>query len=48
MVRTADKTVAPFRPVQQAPVLAEVGISGAFSFVLSFCVKRKDKIKKIK
>src|SRR5664280_2951313 len=32
MVRTADKTVAPFWPVSQAPVLAEVGISGALFF----------------
>ena len=32
MVRTAAKTVAPIRPVKQAPVLAEVGISGALFF----------------
>jgi hypothetical protein len=32
MVRTAAKTVAPIRHVQQAPVLAEVGISGALFF----------------
>jgi hypothetical protein len=32
MERTADKTVAPFWPVSQAPVLAEVGISGALFF----------------
>lgn len=48
MARTSGKMVAPIRPALQAPVLPEVGISGAFSFVLSFCVKRKDKIKKIK
>ena len=32
--------------VQRAYVCVEFVISGAFSFVLSFCVKRKDKIKK--
>jgi hypothetical protein len=32
MVRTAAKTVVPLRPVYQAPVLAEVGISGLFFF----------------
>jgi hypothetical protein len=48
MARTSGKIVAPIRPALQAPVMPEFGISGAFSFVLSFCVKRKDKIKKIK
>jgi hypothetical protein len=32
MVRTSDKTVAPVRPVLQAPVLVEVSISGALFF----------------
>jgi len=32
MARTSDKTVAPIRPVWQAPVLFEVGISGALFF----------------
>jgi hypothetical protein len=32
MVRTLAKTVAPLRQVQQAPVLAKVGISGALFF----------------
>jgi hypothetical protein len=32
MERTSDKTVAPLRQVQQAPVLSEVGISGALFF----------------
>jgi hypothetical protein len=32
MVRTSDKTVAPLRPVYQAPVLSEVVISGLLFF----------------
>jgi hypothetical protein len=32
MVRTAVKTVAPIGLAQQAPVLAEVGISGLLFF----------------
>ena len=45
MVRTAAKTVAPLRLVQQAPGLAAVGISGAlffgsFNFVELVTLKR--------
>jgi len=45
MVRTAAKTVAPLRLVQLAPVLVEVGISGAiffgsFNFVELVTLKR--------